>query len=388
MYLKLIVWPSPLLFHYELPYLTSFEQAWMYVLPVVVLGIVTLVLLWRNRPLGYLGTWVFAILAPTSVVPIVTEMAAERRLYLPLAAFAVLIVVAGFVLVQRRTPSGNRDSKLAGILRPPIAAAVIPALLLAVVYGVAGARHLPTYREATNLWRDVLHHQPQNSLAHLSLGLLLSTAGEWPEATEHLQTAAKLRPNDPSAFNGLGRALTNTGRLPEAIEVFRRALALNPEYALALNNLGFSLNESGRHADAIPYLEHALRLMPDLPEAHNSLGISLGSSGNTAQAVVHFRRAVQLDKDFPEPRKNLAFGLAQLGNLPLAIEQYKEAIRLKPDYWSANLGLAQTLALANRSSEAIAVAERAIGAARAAGQQADSEAIERWLRSYQNARSK
>ena len=56
MYLKLVVWPWPLLIHYQLPYLTTFAEAWMYVIPVTLLAVATLVLLWRNRPIGFLLT--------------------------------------------------------------------------------------------------------------------------------------------------------------------------------------------------------------------------------------------------------------------------------------------------------------------------------------------
>ena len=38
MYLKLVVWPWPLLIHYQLPYLTTFAEAWMYVVPVALLA--------------------------------------------------------------------------------------------------------------------------------------------------------------------------------------------------------------------------------------------------------------------------------------------------------------------------------------------------------------
>jgi tetratricopeptide (TPR) repeat protein len=151
--------------------------------------------------------------------------------------------------------------------------------------------------------------------------------------------------------------------------------------------LGFALNQAGRHSEAVPYLERAIRLMPELPEAHNSLGISLGSTGKTAEAVVHFHRAVEIDPQFPEPRKNLAFGLAQLGELPQSIEQYREAIRIKPDYWSAYLGLAQTLAVAQQPNEAIAAAEQGVRAARAAGRDAEADAIEAWLQSFLNGAS-
>ena len=45
MYLKLAVWPQPLLVHYQLPYLNSLAEAWMYVLPVVLIGSLLLLLL-------------------------------------------------------------------------------------------------------------------------------------------------------------------------------------------------------------------------------------------------------------------------------------------------------------------------------------------------------
>ena len=114
MYFKLVVWPAPLLIHYLLPYSESFGQVWMYAVPVLLLGIATLVLLWWNRPIGYLGTWVFAILAPTTVVPILTEVAAERRMYLPLAAIVVLFVVGGYMLTTlvRRSVAARVSPRL------------------------------------------------------------------------------------------------------------------------------------------------------------------------------------------------------------------------------------------------------------------------------------
>ncbi len=40
---------------------------------------------------GFVGAWVLLILSPTLVVPIVTEVAAERRMYLPLARYYPLV---------------------------------------------------------------------------------------------------------------------------------------------------------------------------------------------------------------------------------------------------------------------------------------------------------
>ena len=57
----------------------------MALVALTVVGIV------RRHPAAFLGAWFFLILAPSSsVLPIVTEVAAEHRMYLPLAA-----VIAG-----------------------------------------------------------------------------------------------------------------------------------------------------------------------------------------------------------------------------------------------------------------------------------------------------
>ena len=70
-------------------------------LPVIGGGLFVLALLalswwaWQRWPkVGFLSVWTFAILAPTStVVPIFTEVAAERRMYLPLVGVLLVAVV-------------------------------------------------------------------------------------------------------------------------------------------------------------------------------------------------------------------------------------------------------------------------------------------------------
>ena len=90
----------PLLIHYQLPYLTTLGDAWFYVLPLLLMGFGALYLSYRNHPVGFLATAAFAVLVPTSVVPILMETAAERRMYLPLVAIMVLVVVGAFWLAD------------------------------------------------------------------------------------------------------------------------------------------------------------------------------------------------------------------------------------------------------------------------------------------------
>lgn len=418
MYLKLAFWPWPLLIHYEMPYLTSFTEAWMYVVPVLLLGISTLVLLWRNDPIGYLGTWIFAILSPTSLVPIVTEMAAERRMYLPLVALVVLLVVVGYRLAAKLLSYSDRGRQTFLSLNMPLAIVTGPVLLLAIVFALVSAKRLTAYDSELNLWREVLVFQPENARAHGSVGaLLLAKPDQQPNAIEELQIALQLKPDYLEALNNLGVAFTHAGRLPEAFDAFHKALALKPDYLDALNNLGMAFMRSGNFPEAVEQLQTAVRVRPNYVDTHNTLGIALYRSGKNSEAIEQFRLALELNPNQVHAHSNLGLLLASMGDvegaiphleaavrlLPdsadfhnkladvlrqsgrhgEAIEHYQAAVRLQPDLFQAYENLAKSFSAVDRSQEAVATAQHAIEVARSAQQEAAAAQIEDWLTHYQ-----
>jgi tetratricopeptide (TPR) repeat protein len=343
MYFKLVVWPSPLLIYYQWPYLATIGAAWMYLAPILVLGIATLILLWRNRPLGFLGTWVFAILAPTTIVPIPTEMAAERRMYLPLAAIAVLFVLASFSgvrLIMTRQTAGRQNSDPKS---SPILVGLIPALLVAITFVLLSANRLEAYSDEITLWQQVLRHQPSNSLAHYNLGMLLNHAGREEESFAELQAAIQAKPDFPNALSAFGFALTHRGQFNEALDVLHAALAIEPGHVAALNNLGLTLTEMGRAPEAIEPLEHALKLNPDFVEARINLSRALTNMGRQAQAIEMLRSALALNPDDPTALNYLGTALAVEGRLQEAIESLERAVTLRPDFVAARNTLAIAL---------------------------------------------
>jgi tetratricopeptide (TPR) repeat protein len=74
--------------------------------------------------------------------------------------------------------------------------------------------------------------------------------------------------------------------------------------------------------------------------------------------------------------------LVQLGSLREAVEHYQRAIQLKNDFTEVYFNLATTYARMHESSEAIAMAEKALELARSQGQTELAEKIEKWLNSY------
>jgi protein O-mannosyl-transferase len=153
-YLRLSIWPSSLVLDYGPTMPVSPAVALPGVLVVfALLGVCGWA--WRrSRALGFLGAWVFLTLAPTSsVVPIATEVGAERRMYLPLAALIVLAVVPAALALTpwlRRAPIG-RVSRVAP-----------PALLLAVAmaFAVVSVRRNAEYHDPTGIWETAVARRP------------------------------------------------------------------------------------------------------------------------------------------------------------------------------------------------------------------------------------
>src|SRR3954468_24536190 len=415
MYLKLAIWPWPLLIHYQLHYLKTFGESWFYVVPVLLLALATLILLVRNRASGFLGAWVFAILLPTSAVPILLETAAERRMYLPLAALITLAVVAVYRVFKRtlgRQPAGDRLQLRARLQRVVIALAI----LISFLYGVVSANRVNAYHDELNLWIEVFRHNPDDFLAHSNAGILLNIRGDVPEAIAELRTAVAMEPDDSDSVTNLAALLTTTGKVAESIDLLEKYLARNPKDAVAHNNLGTALAKVGRRDEALEHFQIASQLHPKYAEAHKNRGIVLAEDKTFDEAIKEFRQALMIDSNYVDAlfnlgtvlfatgdasdaisylqqatrlqpnradrRKILGDALRNVGRLPAAIQQYQLAVSLNPDDMKAYSELAASLASAGRSQEAIETAETAVSLARSKNDEAKARQIEGWLKNY------
>src|SRR5262249_53191805 len=110
-YLRLAIVPTPLVLDYGWPKATTAGGVLWRALAVGALVVGTGVLIAKRKPLGFLGAWILLILAPTSsVLPIVTEIAAEHRMYLPVAGVIAFAVVGLCWLLARAGATPARVS--------------------------------------------------------------------------------------------------------------------------------------------------------------------------------------------------------------------------------------------------------------------------------------
>ena len=291
-YLKLAVWPWPLVIHYEMPYLDTLAVAWPWVVAAGVFDALTAVLVWRRRAVGFALAWVLVILSPTFVVPLASEVMAERRMYLPLMALAALFVFGTNAVVRRlirrlatTKPAAAASGRAASAFTLTIAAAV------AIALGLVTTHRLEAYRDELTLWRDAERYQPNNPLVHVNEGILLEKAGQLDEAFAHFERAVELNPESFQAQYNLGRALEELGRPLDAKEHYEIALRIKPDLAAAHTNLGRLLTAGGQPRQAMLHYEMALRVQPRLAEAHDNLAILLIYAGRTDEAIEHFEAA-------------------------------------------------------------------------------------------------
>lgn len=332
-YLGLALWPRELVFDYGTPLFTSAASVAPQLALVGGLACGTLVALRRWPVFGFLGAWLFVILAPTSsFVAVATQTIAEHRMYLPLAAVIALGVAGLHAAMGRR-------SLIAGVA-------------LAIAFGALTAHRNRDYHSELRIWSDTVAKRPANGRARNNLGKTLLLAGQLSAAAEHFIAALHLDPTSLEARSNLGNALLRLGRRDEALADFEAVLRQRPDFAEAHYNLGNALFQSGEPAPAIPHFESALRLRPDLAEAHTNLGNAFLQLGRAADALAHHEAALRLQPEDALAHYNLGNTLLALGRAADAVPRYEAALRLRPDFADAHNNLGAALEQLGRLPEA------------------------------------
>lgn len=270
-YLRLVFLPRPLVFHYDWPLAGGISDVLLPGLVVAALLAASLIA-WRRRPaLGFLGLGAFSLLAPTSLVPLVTEVAAEQRMYLPLASVLALVVCGAWLGLSRVL----EDAWTRGM-----AGALLLGFALAGVGSLTAQRNRD-YESVVSIWSSVIAVDPQDAMAQDSLGLALRRAGEPVQALPHALEAVRLQPSAAGFRLNLGTILLDLQKPQEAEVELARAVELRPDDARAQNAHAVALAQLGRLGEARAGFERALELDPNTLGARENLHAleRLGSAG-------------------------------------------------------------------------------------------------------------
>jgi hypothetical protein len=203
------------------------------------------------------GFWAIAaliLLLPTSSVLPANDLAAERRMYLPMVAGAAAL----------------------GLL--------IPArfgLAVALVLTALSAHRTWVWSDNVRLWTEAVEASPEKLRPRVQLARALPAE----QALAVLEAAKKIAPEDPLIASELGRTYLVLRQPAQALAEYGRALAANPGSASAISNRGTALAMLKQDEAARADFERALQLDPCSFEAR----VNLKALGVPTQAPTNCR---------------------------------------------------------------------------------------------------
>jgi tetratricopeptide (TPR) repeat protein len=345
-YLKLSIWPHPLVLDYGTSIAMNPAEYVPAGLTVVLLAVGTLAALCRptTRWLGFLGMWFFCILAPSSsFVPVVTQTGAEHRMYLPLAAIVVLIVLTADSLW------GRISARRPLIWQAVPEAAVV--LALAVALGMLTVRRNLDYRSQESIWRDTVQKRPDNWRGHCNLGWACKTDGRYEDALLAYNRAIELCQNEVAAYEGRAETLLKLRQYPEALRDLRHVVEMAPRRGVYHANLAIALTMAGETEPALDAFTEASRLVPSNPYWHRRRGGLLACLGRTEDALEEFSTAIRLKPNWDEAHHDRGCCYQESNRFAEAIADFSKAIAIAPRRASYYLQRGIALTAAERFAE-------------------------------------
>lgn len=406
-YVRLFFLPRGFCFDY---YGMSLPPAWMSITAALFWIPALAATVWglkRRSPAGFWGAWFFLVLAPSSSILPLKDLAFEHRMYPALAGLSVLTIMgAAYLFDMASNAFGGWPSK-SRIAAPALLFAALSAALALAAHSRNGV-----YESAFALWSDTVKKAPANARARNNLGAVFRDKCDFNSEIEQYRAATILEPAYANASHNLANALTRAGLLDQALAEYRRTLALAPKDSASINGVGVVLALMGKKEEAIREYEKALAIDPKnvmarvnmakafmdtgrLEEAgraytmaveaeprffaaqaglgdyhstkgnlegaalcyakaiaendgfadvHFKLAVILSKLGRDDKAINHYRRALEIDHGFFAARYNLGNALLRLGEVRAAVENLAQAVKMRPE----NREAAENLAIARK----------------------------------------
>ncbi len=307
-YIKLIYWPHPLVLDYGWPIADEWSEYWRGLGITGSLFLFTGYLVAKGSRWGFVGATCFLVLAPTtSVLPIMSEMWAEHRMYLPSFALLATTVLLVYWALQQIVEVNLRRTT-----------AAILVCLAVFIFSALTYRQNKLFTNQVTMWQHNTLHEPSRR-----------------------------------AWYNLGYALDGEYRILEAIEAYRESINWSPDWDKPHRCLGADLMTMGRYDEAYKHLQLAIRYEPQEMDNFLFMGQLYFMVNNPKEGAVMFERARQLMPDHPNVHKGLAYArlfhddvagafphlLKWLGETEVNETVVKEAIQFSLSLKKENLAL-------------------------------------------------
>jgi len=381
-YVKLALWPDRLTYDYGSDAIHGVGGG-LGLAALSIVGGATLVVWIRGARewmwLAFLSAWFFILLAPSSsFVPIRTEIAAERRMYLALVPIVLSIVIGLEILRRRLAVVCERRatllwSVLGGVAVAYFAASYWTAHEVASLIGASGSgslalstvtRAVVAALAAALVYLIATANNRQWIIIGIGAALVLTSASRsllYADAERLWTDAVAKEPANPRAYDNLAAAIIrkDSTRAGEAESQLRRAIDIDSTYVAAYNNLAAIAIQRGDTAKGRDLLEHALRINPGYIDATERLGELLAKSNDPTKSIANLERVVSM-RPTEEALATLAIAYMSAGRHEDAKATLQRLIAMNPHRLDALSYLAAMLSEEGHPDQAIGYLETAV----------------------------
>jgi len=243
------------------------------------LGLVALVVaawIYRKRfPLAAFGVFMFILLlAPTSSFIPISDVQAERRLYLPFL---------GLVLICLEFLRRLKWSQMVG------AGVAILAVCSVLTY-----QRSQVWASPIDLWKDAAAKSPRKWRPRFQLAYAYYDAGDFARASDAYEAASHLEPPGFNLLVDWALALDAQGKPQEALIKLQQASMLESSaHVQAL--IGMVYAKQSKWQEALAALERAEKIDPRFDVTYLYRGNIYEAAGDKASAAAQYQRAIALN---------------------------------------------------------------------------------------------
>ncbi|MBX9928215.1 MAG: protein kinase [Gemmatimonadaceae bacterium] len=178
---------------------------------------------------------------------------------------------------------------------------------------------------AERMHRRAIARDSTSALAYYWYGIFLATVGRSRDALRAAEHAQRLDPYSPPTAMSVGIVRSLSGEYPEAIAPLRAVVALQPDYAFASAWLAVALAETGAMSDAVEAARRATARASDAMLLRGYLAYVLARTGDQAGARTLLAELERASSARPVPSIFIARSWDALGDGAQAIRWLERA---------------------------------------------------------------
>ena len=261
----------------------------------ILIGILTLFLIKRNRLVAFGILWFFIGLAVESTFISIKDVYFEHRLYFPCAGF--LMFLAGMIFYERKPQEPGRRRYY---FKKPVLLFCIVTFVCYFVYTGLTIKRNYVYSDSIRLWSDVVEKAPGSDRGHSVLGT--------------------------SYLNAYDEKKKNTGYLDIAEKEFGKSIDIYYHSSTAHTNLAKVYLLKGEYQKCIDEAQKSLNITKSEYAEYN-IGSAYDKMGNTTQSLKAYLDGYSINNRSTFILKALGDSYYKLGDYKNSIFYYEEYIK-------------------------------------------------------------